>query len=142
MYIDLKNCTTCSCDVYNEQVNEENGSRRLSGRIGIDEGYPTGNNERNEIHEMAEMWYTSVDEAEKTRISGVTTHNWIEDESITSSHQLLAPYDSNLEAILRKDVIIENRERKLKVLFAINLFENILTLHNADNIVRINYLLD
>lgn len=73
---------------------------------------------------MAETWCTLADEDEKLCISGVTTHKWIEDESIALTHQLLIPCDSDLEAILRKDVIIENRERKLKVTAAKSIFYN------------------
>lgn len=68
-----------------------------------------------EAREMAKRWYTLADEDEKLRISGVTTHKWIQDESASSTHQLLAPRDSDLDAILRKDAVIENRERRLKV---------------------------
>ncbi|XP_071559950.1 cilia- and flagella-associated protein 43 [Temnothorax nylanderi] len=98
----------------------EDDSRRGSTVIS-DKGSST-NNAGSKTHQMAKRWYTHADEDEKLCISGVTTHKWIEDESIASTHQLLIPHDSDLESILQKDIIIENRERKLKMHFN-NLFE-------------------
>lgn len=98
--------------MYNGSLGEEDNSRRGSTVIS-ESSIPK--NAENKTHKVAKRWYTLVDENEKLCVSGVTTHKWIEDESIASTHQLLSPSDSDLEAILQKDIIIENRERKLKV---------------------------
>lgn len=98
--------------MYNGSIGEEDNSRRESTVISE---FSITNNAESKTHQMAKRWYTLVDEDEKLCISGVTTHKWIEDESIASTHQLLSPSDSDLETILQKDIIIENRERKLKV---------------------------
>lgn len=105
--------------MYNGSISEEDDSRR-SLTIICDKESST-NNARSKTHQIAETWYTLADEDEKLCISGVTTHKWIKNESTTLTHQLLIPCDNNLEAILQKDVIIENRERKLKVTVATNL---------------------
>ena len=73
------------------------------------------NYDENEVHEVAKRWYTLADEDEKLCISGITTYKWIDDGSITSTNQLLHSCGNNLKTILKKDAIIENRERKLKV---------------------------
>ncbi|KAL0119320.1 hypothetical protein PUN28_009711 [Cardiocondyla obscurior] len=112
-----------SYEVYNKSLNEQDYSRRGSTVIS-DARSSTTNNTESKMHQMAKRWYTITDEDEKLCISGVTTHKWIKDESITSTHQLLIPHDSNLEDILQKDIIIENRERKLKMHFN-NVFEEI-----------------
>lgn len=104
-----------SYELYNEAVDDEGDSRRASLTSYFNDASSATNNETNNIHEMAKRWYTSTDEVEKSRISGVTTHKWIRDESITLTHQLLIPCNSDLETIVENDVIIENRERKLKV---------------------------
>lgn len=104
-----------SCEVYSDEpVDEEDDSRR--GSTDFEEG-STSNNGQAKVHEMAKKWYELADEDEKLCISGTTTHKWIEDESIAATHQLLVPYDSDFETILKKDIVIENRERKLKVMF-------------------------
>ncbi|XP_036145766.1 cilia- and flagella-associated protein 43 [Monomorium pharaonis] len=103
-----------SYEVYNRSVDKEEDLRQ--GSIMISDKESLTNNE-SQTHQVAKRWYTLADEDEKLCISGITTHKWIEDESIASTHQLLTPCDSNLEAILQKDVITENRERKLKMRF-------------------------
>ncbi|XP_014488827.1 PREDICTED: cilia- and flagella-associated protein 43-like [Dinoponera quadriceps] len=116
-----------SYEVCNESVDDEGSSRRaskLTSHESNDEPLTT-NNETSKVHEMAKVaktWYMSADETEKSRISGVTTHKWIEDENIALTHQLLIPCNNDLEAILRYNVIIESRERKLKIRFN-DLFE-------------------
>lgn len=92
----------------------EDDSRRSSTVIS-DKASSTINNAGSKTYQRAKRWYNLADEDEKLCISGVTTHKWIEDESISSTHQLLIPYDTDLENILQKDIIIEGRERKLKV---------------------------
>ncbi|XP_032687920.1 cilia- and flagella-associated protein 43-like [Odontomachus brunneus] len=111
-----------SYELYNGTVDDEGDSRRTSLTSYFDDASSATNNETKEVDEMAKTWYTSADEVEKSRISGVTTHKWIRDESIILTHQLLIPCNSNLETILENDIIIENRERKLKMYFN-NLFE-------------------
>ncbi|KAG5339959.1 CFA43 protein, partial [Acromyrmex charruanus] len=103
-----------SYDVYNRSVDKENDSKRESTVIANKESLTT--KAESKTYQTAKRWYTFADNDEQLCISGITTHKWIEDESITSTHQLLTPCD-NLEAILQKDVIIENRERKLKMHF-------------------------
>jgi len=99
--------------VYNESVDEGNDAEQESATINPDKGPSTVSDD--EIHEMAKKWYAEADEDERLRLSGTTTHQWIQDDSIASTHQLLTSSNSDLEAILKKDAIIENRERKLKV---------------------------
>jgi len=120
----IKNNNFSSYEVYEGSLDEKNDLKRGSTII--------SNKESSTIHagsktyEMAKKWYTLADEDEKLCISGITTHKWLEDESIASTHQLLIPCDSDFNAILQKDIIIENRERKLKVTAVINLFYNII----------------
>ncbi|KAL6445963.1 hypothetical protein ACFW04_000971 [Cataglyphis niger] len=111
-----------SDEVYNKSIDEKDDSRRESAAFDFDKEASTNNSDDIKINEMAKMWYTMVDEDERLCISGVTTHKWIDDESIAATHQLLLPCNSDLETILKKDTIIENRERKLKIYFN-NLFE-------------------
>ncbi|KAG5310461.1 CFA43 protein, partial [Acromyrmex insinuator] len=102
-----------SYDVYDRSVDKENDSKREFTVISNKESLTT--KAESKTYQTAKRWYTLADNDEQLCISGITTHKWIE-ESITSTHQLLTPCD-NLEAILQKDVIIENRERKLKMHF-------------------------
>ncbi|XP_018309134.1 cilia- and flagella-associated protein 43 [Mycetomoellerius zeteki] len=104
-----------SYDVYDGLVDKENDSKRESTVISDKESPITKTESK--TYQTAKRWHTLADDDEKLCISGITTHKWIEDESTTSTHQLLTPCDSNLEVILQKDVIIENRERKLKLHF-------------------------
>lgn len=104
-----------SYEVYNKATNDEDDSRRTSSAGHFNDESSATNNETSQAHEMAKTWYTLVDEAERSRISGVTTHRWIEDKSVALTHQLLIPCNSDLQTISRNDVIIESRERKLKV---------------------------
>lgn len=99
--------------MYDGLVDKENDSKRESTVISDKESPITKTESK--TYQTAKRWHTLADDDEKLCISGITTHKWIEDESTTSTHQLLTPCDSNLEVILQKDVIIENRERKLKV---------------------------
>ncbi|EFN89911.1 WD repeat-containing protein C10orf79 [Harpegnathos saltator] len=105
-----------------ELADDKDDSRRASLTSHSDDESSTADDGRSKVHEMAKKWYTSTDETEKSRISGVTTHNWIGDESLALTHQLLMPSNSNLETILSNDIMIESRERKLKVHFN-DLFE-------------------
>ncbi|XP_029667223.1 cilia- and flagella-associated protein 43-like [Formica exsecta] len=111
-----------SYEVYNESVDEEDDSRQGSAASDSDKEASTNSSDEIKIHEVAKTWYTMVDEDERLCISGITTYKWIDDESIAATHQLLLPCDRDLKTILKKDIIIENRERKLKMYF-INLFE-------------------
>ncbi|KAL6262925.1 hypothetical protein P5V15_005713 [Pogonomyrmex californicus] len=110
-----------SYEVYNKSNNEDNSRQRVT-TITSDKESLTTDNIESKMHQMAKTWCTLVDEDEKLCISGVTTHKWIEDKSIILTHQLLTSCDSDLKSILQKDVIIENRERKLKMHFN-DLFE-------------------
>ncbi|XP_067208945.1 cilia- and flagella-associated protein 43-like [Linepithema humile] len=111
-----------SCEVYNDElIDKEDDSRRGSTELDCEER-STSNNSEAKVHEVAKKWYELADDDEKLCISGITTHKWIEDESIAATHQLLVSYDSDFEIILKKDIIIENRERKLKMHFN-DLFE-------------------
>lgn len=112
-----------SYEVYNEPVDEEDDSRRGSAVFDSDQESSTSSHDEIKIHEMAKTWYTLTDEDERLCISGITTHKWIDDESIASTHQLLLPCDNNLKTILKKDIIIESRERKLKVMSTTNLLK-------------------
>lgn len=112
--MDIKN-NDFSYEVYNEPVDDEGGSKRGSAVFNFDKEPSTNSHDEIKIHEMAKTWYTLADKDERLYISGITTHKWIDDESIASTHQLLPPCDNNLKTILEKDIIIENRERKLKV---------------------------
>jgi len=105
--------------VYDKSIDEENDSKQESTIISNKESLTI--KAENKTYQIAKRWHTLADDGEQLCISGITTHKWIKDESITSTHQLLTPCVSNLEAILQKDVIIENRERKLKVIVALNL---------------------
>jgi len=104
-----------SYDVYNESVDsdEEKDAEQESTTINPDKKSSMVSDE--EIHEIARKWYALADEDERLCLSGTTTHQWIQDDNVALTHQLLAPRNSDLEAILKKDAIIENRERKLKV---------------------------
>lgn len=105
-----------SCEVYNDEpVNEEDKDSRR-GSTALERSI--SNNGVVKVHEVAKTWYELADEDEKLCISGITTYKWIEDESVAATHQLLIPYDSDFETILRVDIIIESRERKLKVMFS------------------------
>jgi len=133
----IKNNNFSSYEVYEESLDEKDDLRQGSTIIS-DKESSTSNESK--TYQMAKKWYTLADEDEKLCISGITTHKWIEDESIASTHQLLIPCDSDLNAILQKDIIIENRERKLKVTAAIKLFYNIITLLKFIYIIyRYNY---
>jgi len=112
--------------VYEGSLDEKDDLRQGSTIISDKESSTI--NTESKTYQMAKKWYTLADEDEKLYISGITTHKWIEEESIALTHQLLIPCDSDLNAILQKDIIIENRERKLKVTAAIKLFYNIITL--------------
>lgn len=101
----------------NDEPTEIEDSRRGSTELDFEERSTSNNNGKAKVHEVAKKWYELADEDEKLCISGITTHKWIEDESIAATHQLLLPYDSDFETILKRDIIIENRERKLKVTF-------------------------
>ncbi|XP_072759720.1 cilia- and flagella-associated protein 43 [Anoplolepis gracilipes] len=111
-----------SYEVYNKSVDEEDDSRQDFAEFDSDKESSTNNYDEIKIHEMAKKWCTLVDEDERLCISGITTHKWIDDESIASTHQLLFSGENNLKTIFKKDTIIENRERKLKIYFN-NLFE-------------------
>ncbi|XP_011693346.1 PREDICTED: uncharacterized protein LOC105453253 [Wasmannia auropunctata] len=130
-----------SYEVY-DALDTEDGSRRGS-TISSDKEFSMTNAE-SKTYQTAKRWYTLADEDEKLYISGITTHKWIEDESIDSTHQLLISCDSELEAILRKDVIIEKRERKLKMHFN-DLFEEMkhakecVLKHAKERIGRLQY---
>lgn len=123
--------------MYDGLLDKEDDSRRGSTAISNEESPMI--NAGSKTYQVAKRWYALADEDEKLCISGITTHKWIEDGSIASTHQLLIPCDSNLEAIRQRDVIIENRERKLKVTTATNQFDSIITLRNTKNIFRHNY---
>jgi len=134
----IKNNNFSSYEVYKGSLNEKDDLKQGSTIISDKESSTI--NAENKTYQMAKKWYTLADEDEKLCISGITTHKWIEDESIASTHQLLIPYDSDLNAILQKDIIIENRERELKVTAAIKLFYNIITLLKFIYIIyRYNY---
>jgi len=94
-------------------VDEGNDAEQESTTINANKESSTVGDD--EIHEMARKWYALADEDERLCLSGTTTHQWIQDDSVAPMHQLLAPRNSDLEAILKNDAIIENRERKLKV---------------------------
>ncbi|EZA53241.1 hypothetical protein DMN91_004557 [Ooceraea biroi] len=99
-----------SYDIYNKSVDEETEDERQ-------ESATINSASNNKTHEIAKKWYSLANEDEKLCISGTTTHKWIQDENIASTHQLLTSRNSDLETILKKDAIIENRERKLKMHF-------------------------
>ncbi|XP_011872064.1 PREDICTED: uncharacterized protein LOC105564361 isoform X2 [Vollenhovia emeryi] len=109
-----------SYEVYDGSLGKDDSRQGFT--VIPDKESSTASNVGSKTYRMAKKWCTLADEEEKLCVSGVTTHKWIEDESIASTHQLLIPHDSDLEAILRKDIIIENRERKLKMHFN-DLFE-------------------
>lgn len=99
--------STFSCEIH-----EEKKERAV---INSDEETLAISNENNKVHKIAQTWFNLANEVEKLHISGVTTFKWIEDESVVLTHQLLASCDNRLENILKKDAVIEGRERKLKV---------------------------
>lgn len=99
--------STFSCEIH-----EEKEERIL---IYFDEESLATSNNKNKVHKIAQTWYNLANEVEKLYISGITTFKWIEDESVILTHQLLASCDDRLENILKKDAVIEDRERKLKV---------------------------
>lgn len=135
LYFKYMKNNVSSYEVFNGSADREEDSRR--GSIFENKGFSTTNNE-NKAYQTAERWYTLADEVEKLCISGITTHKWIEDESIASTHQLLIPCDSDLEDILQKDVIIENRECKLKVNAIIVV--STITLGNTKNTIKHKYI--
>lgn len=110
----MKNNIISSFEVHNGSMNEQNNDKGDSVIINLDESTWAIDNDG--INTVAKKLYESTDETEKLCLSGVTTHKWIADENVTLIHQLLTPRESDVEFILKKDIIIENRERKLKVI--------------------------
>lgn len=137
----MENNTVFSYEVYNESVDEEDDSRQGSAASDSDKEASTNSSDEIKIHEVAKTWYTMVDEDERLCISGITTYKWIDDESIAATHQLLLPCDSDLKTILKKDTIIENRERKLKVMSTTNLLKCILYYIKSTVIYSITFLI-
>lgn len=136
----MKNNTVFSYEVYNKSIDKEDDSRRGSAAFDFDKEASTNNSDDIKINEMAKMWYAMVDEDERLCISGITTYKWIDDESIAATHQLLLPCNSDLKTILKKDTIIENRERKLKVTYITNLLKFIL--YYTKNTIKLNHISD